>query len=156
LNSDYICNNIKDPFEERISCINKINNCNYCENENSCQICIDGYSLFNGKCEPSSNFENNLKYFTSDNGISYEICSSTTSNCEECSYNAHSFNKFHCSKCGNGLILNETFECVEDEAKKSYDEIIITSNYDKKVNSGDKIEFKIKEIQQNKYKLTNN
>ena len=47
-NSDTICNKIKDPFQERISCINKIMNCMYCENENTCQKCKIGYSLFNG------------------------------------------------------------------------------------------------------------
>ena len=154
--SDTVCNNIKDPFEERISCINKINNCMYCENEKTCQKCNDGFILFNKKCESSANFENNLKYFSPDNGTSYDTCSSIISDCEECSYNSLSFNNFHCSKCGNGLILNESYECVEDKSKKSYAPIVITSNYDRKVKSGNKIEFKIKEIQQNKYKLNNN
>ena len=155
LNSDTICNKIKDPFQERISCINKIKNCMYCENENSCQKCNNGFTLFNGKCESSINFENNLKYFTSDNGTSFDICSSIISNCEECSYKDYSFNKFHCSKCSNGLILNEVYECAEDDTNKIYDTIVITSNFDTKIKSGDKIEFKIKQIQLNKYKLNN-
>ena len=154
-NSDTICNNIKDPFEERISCINKIKNCMYCENENSCQKCKNEYSLFNGKCESSTIFENNLKYFTPDNGKNYYTCSSIISNCEECSYKEYSFNKFHCSKCSNGLILNEAYECIKDDINKFYDSIVITSNFNKKIKSGDKIEFKIKQIQQNKYKLNN-
>ena len=154
-NSDTICNNIKDPFQERISCINKIKNCMYCENENSCQKCNNGYSLFNGKCESSTKFENNVKYYTPNNGTSYDTCSSKIKNCEECSYKDYSFNKFHCSKCSNGLILNETYECVEDDINKSYDPIVITSNFDKKIKSGNKIEFKIKQIQENKYKLNN-
>ena len=51
--SNFICNKIKDPFQDRISCTNKINNCMYCENENSCKECNYGYSLFNGQCLPS-------------------------------------------------------------------------------------------------------
>ena len=128
----------------------------YCENEKTCQKCNDGFILFNKKCESSANFENNLKYFSPDNGTSYDTCSSIISDCVECSYNSLSFNNFHCSKCGNGLILNESYECVEDKSKKSYAPIVITSNYDRKVKSGNKIEFKIKEIQQNKYTLNNN
>ena len=127
-NSDTICNNIKDPFQERISCINKIKNCMYCENENLCQKCNNGFTLYNGKCESSINFENNLKYFTSDNGTSYEICSSIISNCEECSYKYYSFNKFHCSKCSNNLRLSVTYECVEEPVDNLTLKIYILAN----------------------------
>ena len=110
-NSNSICNKIKDPFQDRISCINIINNCMYCENENSCKVCNYGFSLFNGQCLPSTNYENNLKYFTPDNGTNYYTCSSVIKDCEECIYDAFSFNNFHCSKCSNGLNLSETYEC---------------------------------------------
>ena len=33
------------------------------------------------------------------------------SDCEECTYDDYSFNRFHCSKCINGQKLNETYEC---------------------------------------------
>ena len=112
--SDTVCNNMIDPFEKRISCINKINNCKYCKSENTCQKCNDGFSLFNEKCESSANFENNLKYFTPDNGTNYYTCSSIITNCEECSYNDYSLNKFHCTKCSNGLRLSVTYECIEE------------------------------------------
>ena len=58
----------------------------YCENENSCKECNYGYSLFNGQCLPSANYENNLKYFTPDNGINFFLCSSIIDYCEECYY----------------------------------------------------------------------
>ena len=109
--SSSICDTIKDPFQERISCTKNINNCMYCENENTCQKCKYGFALFNEKCLPSTNFENNLRYFTSDNGTSYYSCSSKINDCEECSYNEFLFNKFHCSKCTNGYYLNEIFIC---------------------------------------------
>jgi len=51
--------------------------------------------------------QNNLKYYTPDNGINYYKCSSKINYCEECSYNDYTFNKIQCSKCSNGLILNE-------------------------------------------------
>ena len=110
--SDTIYNNMTNPSEEKISCFNKINNCKYCENENICQKCNDGFSLFNGKCESTSNFENNLKYITPDNRINYKTCYSMINKCEEYNYNDYSFNEFHCTKCSKGLILNEVYECV--------------------------------------------
>ena len=112
--SSSLCSKIKDPFQERISCINKINNCMYCENENMCKKCNFGFTLFNEQCLPLINFENNLKYFTSDNGINYYTCSSMINNCEECSYDDFSFNKFLCSKCSNGFNLSETYECIDN------------------------------------------
>ena len=115
--SDSLCKNIKDPFQERISCINKIKNCMYCENENTCKKCNYGFALFSEQCLPSIQFKNNLKYFTSDNGTNYNSCSSMVSNCEECSYEDFSFNKFHCTKCSNGFNLSENYECVENKNK---------------------------------------
>ena len=106
-----LCNNIKDPFQERISCINKIKNCMYCKDENSCIKCNSGFSLFSGQCLPSKNNENNLKYFTNDNGTNYYNCFSLINHCEECYYDEFSFNNFHCTKCSNGLNLSETYEC---------------------------------------------
>ena len=35
-------------------------------------------------------------------------------NCEECSYDDYSFNKFHCSKCSNGLNIGEDYKCGEN------------------------------------------
>ena len=91
----------------------------YCENENSCKKCKDGFSLFNGECLDSTKFVNNLQYYTPDNGINYYTCSSKINNCEECSYNDLSFNKFHCSKCSKGLYLSETYECVINDGSNS-------------------------------------
>ena len=151
--SDEICNNMVDPFEDNISCIDKIINCKYCKNENICLKCNEGFFVFDGNCESTSNLENNLKYYTPDNGINYYKCSSKIDYCEECSYNDYILNKIHCSKCPNGLILNEKYECEEE---KFYEPIILTTKYDKKVKFGDKITFEIKKIHQNNFKLYNN
>ena len=112
--TDSFCKKMKDPFQERISCINNINDCMYCKNESVCIKCNDGFTLFNGECQPQINYENNLKYFSPDNGTNYYICSERINGCEECSYDDSSFNKFHCSKCSKGLTLNETYECLDD------------------------------------------
>jgi hypothetical protein len=144
---DSLCNKIKDPFQERISCFDKINNCIYCKNKNSCEKCSDGFSLFNEQCLSLTFFENNLKYFTPDNGKNYYKCSSKISECEECSYDDYSFNKFHCSKCSNGFILTETFECVPSYAPfLSYEKIVITSSFDQIIKAGESIHFQIKQI----------
>ena len=108
-NSDF-CNTMKDPFQERISCIEKINNCMYCENENICIKCNYGFSIVDGQCQSSIDYKNNLKYFTPDNGTNYYTCSSKINNCEECTYDDFSFNKFHCTKYFKELNLNETYK----------------------------------------------
>ena len=113
--SSYICDKIKDPFQERISCINKINNCKYCENENTCQECIKGFSLFNGNCFPLTDYKNNSKYFTPDLAKNYYSCSSVIDNCEECFYDYFSFNNLHCTKCSNGFNLSDSYECVKSQ-----------------------------------------
>ena len=110
--TDSFCDSMKDPFQERISCTDKINNCMYCENENTCEKCKYGFSLVNGECLPSKNFENNLKYYTPDKGINYYSCESMIKNCEECSYDYLSFNKFHCTKCSKDTQLSDTYECI--------------------------------------------
>ena len=110
-NPDPICKNIKDPFQDIITCANKINNCMYCKDENSCKQCNSGFSLFNGQCTPLTDFENNFKYFTPDNGINYYSCSSIIEYCEECYYDFFSYNNFHCTKCSNEFNLDESYEC---------------------------------------------
>ena len=132
LNSNSLCNTIKDPFQERISCIDKINNCMYCENENKCNKCNYGFSLFNDKCHPSTNFQNNVKYFTSDNEINYYSCSSMINGCEECSYDDFSFNKFHCTKCTDENIeCNDIFQS-EENINTTVDGSIELKNYSRK------------------------
>ena len=121
-----LCDQIKDPFQERISCLENIGNCMYCQNENTCKKCNDEFTLFNGECFPSLDYQNNLKYFTPDNGINYYTCSSKINNCKECSYDYYSFNNFHCSKCSNELNLDETFECSIN--KQSEDSLKIVDN----------------------------
>ena len=66
----------------------------------------------NGQCLPLTNYQDNLKYFTPDNGINFFLCSSVIDHCEECYYEYFSFNNFHCTKCSNGLNLDESYECV--------------------------------------------
>ena len=85
----------------------------YCKNENSCAKCNDEFTLVKGECLPLEGYEDNPKYYSPDNGISYYTCSSKINGCEECSYNDFSFNKFHCTKCSNGLRLSVTYSCVE-------------------------------------------
>ena len=162
-NSDSLCNKIKDPFQERISCIDKINNCMYCENQNSCQKCNEEYSLFNGQCLPSIDFQANLKYFTPDNEINYYTWSSRINGCEECTYHYFSFNKFHCKKCSIGLKLSLGYECIGESVDSTnlmpeviFDPIVIASNFDQKIKAGDKIEFQIMQIHKSKYNLNNN
>ena len=106
--SDSICNSIEDPFE---LCTGKISNCMLCENENKCKKCNEEYSLVNGECFPSINYENNPKYFTPDYGISYFTCSSVIDYCEECYYDIFSVNNFHCTKCSDGINLEESHIC---------------------------------------------
>ena len=106
--SNSICDKIEDPFE---ACIKKINNCLICENENICKRCIEDYSLVNGQCFSSINYENNPKYFTPDDGISYLTCSSVIDYCEECYYDIFSVNNFHCTKCSDGINLEESHLC---------------------------------------------
>ena len=65
----------------------------------------------NGQCLPLTNYQDNLKYFTPDNGINFFLCSSVIDYCEECYYEYFSFNNFHCTKCSNGLNLDESYEC---------------------------------------------
>ena len=108
---DSICNEIKDPFQKRMSCIGKINNCMYCQDENTCKECKEEFSLVNGQCLPLTNYQDNLKYFTPDNGINFFLCSSVIDYCEECYYEYFSFNNFHCTKCSDGLNLDESYEC---------------------------------------------
>ena len=120
--SDPICDKIKDPFQ----CFGKIENCMYCENENTCKKCNDGLSLINGECLPSKDYQNNLKYYTPDNGINYYTCFSKINNCEECYYDYFSFNNFHCSKCLNEFNLYENYECSinqkSEDSTKTLDE----------------------------------
>ena len=111
-NDDSECETEKDPFQERISCIDRIKNCMYCKNEDTCEKCKYGFTLFEKQCFPSKDYQNNLKYYTPNNGTNYYICSSKMGNCEYCSYTDFSFNKFHCSKCSNGFELNESYECI--------------------------------------------
>ena len=121
---DTECDLKNDPFQERISCINNINNCMYCKNENSCEKCNYGFTLFNEQCVPSIDYENNLNYFTPDNGTNYYTCESKMSNCELCTYNSYSFNKFHCTKCTNGFGLSKTFECAKESDLDSSEKFI--------------------------------
>ena len=103
----------------------------FCENENKCQKCNYGFSLFNEQYLPSKDFQNNLKYFTNDNEINYYSCSSMMSDCEECTYEDYSFNKFHCSKIINGQKLNETYESsgtLEKDSAKT-DDLEDNKNY---------------------------
>ena len=109
--TDSICNDIKDPFKDRLSCKDKISNCKYCENEISCKKCNDEFTLVNGQCFPLKDYQDNLKYFTPDYGLTYYTCSSVIDYCEECFYDYFSFNNFHCTKCSNGLELSDTYEC---------------------------------------------
>ena len=106
-----VCDKIKDPFQKRISCVDKINNCKYCEDENTCKECNDEFSLVNGQCLSLANYIDNPKYFTPDNGIHFFPCSSIIDFCEECYYEYFSFNNFHCTKCSDGLNLDESYEC---------------------------------------------
>ena len=106
--SDELCDEIKDPFLERISCTQKIDNCMYCENKNTCKKCNYGFSLVNGKCLSSLDYQNKLKYFTPENGTNYYTSSSKINDCEECYYDYYSFNNFHCTKFTNGVYLDET------------------------------------------------
>ena len=85
----------------------------YCENESTCKKCKYGFTLVNKKCVDSKNYENNIKYYSPDNGTNYYTCSSKISGCEECTYDAFSFNNFHCTKCSNGLTLIKTYECIK-------------------------------------------
>ena len=98
----------------------------YSENENTCKKCKDGFSLFNGECLPSKDYQNNLKYYTPDNGINYYTCFSKINNCEECYYDYFSFNNFHCSKCLNEFNLYENYECSinqqSEDSTKTLDE----------------------------------
>ena len=116
------CSNMKDPFQVRASCTNKINNCMDCQNENTCIKCNYGFSLFNGQCQSSTNYKNNKKYYTPDNEINYYPCSSMVKGCEECSYDALSFNKFHCTKCSSGYNLNEGYECKDGNGQTPQDD----------------------------------
>ena len=88
----------------------------YCENENSCKECNNGFSLFDGQCLPSIDLQNNLKCFTPDNGTHYYTCSLKVSNWNKCSYDDFLFNKFHCSQCSNGLKLIKTNECESEQS----------------------------------------
>ena len=47
--------------------------------------------------------------------------------CDECSYDDYSFNKFHCSKCTQGQQLNETHECSEISGEVESDNIDTTN-----------------------------
>ena len=111
-----VCNTIKDPFEERISCINNINNCMHCKNETFCEKCNYGFTLVKDECLPIEDYEKNLQYFTPNNGTNYYTCSYKIPGCEECTYDDFSLNKFHCSKCSKGLKLNETYQCSSTNA----------------------------------------
>lgn len=106
--SNYYCDKIKDPFQERISCIDKIDNCMYCKNESICEKCNYGFSLLNKQCFPTNNFIKNLEYFTPDNGTNFYPCSSIISDCKECTYDDFSFNKFHCTKFSTEVPSTET------------------------------------------------
>ena len=114
---DSECEIKKDPFKDRISCIDKINNCMYCKNENICEKCNYGFTLFNEQCFLSNDYQNNVKFYSPDNGTSYYTCTSKMKNCEECSYDDFSFNKFKCSKCSNEYKLSESYECIYESSK---------------------------------------
>ena len=126
--SNFFCEKIKEHFQKRISCIDTINNCMYCKNEYLCKKCNYGFSLFNRQCLPSINFQNNFKYYTPDNGINYYTCSSKNSNCEECSYDDTLLNKFHCSKCSNGVMINKSFECISSSRNSENENIVYKDN----------------------------
>ena len=65
-----------------------------------------------------------LNYFTPDNGTNYYTCESKMSNCELCTYNSYSFNKFHCTKCTNGFGLSKPFECAKESDLDSSEKFI--------------------------------
>ena len=94
---------------------NDITNCDECSNGNTCNKCIEGYSLRYDntiECVLKTSMTNNKQFYTDDSGINYYLCSRYNSidYCEECS------NSNTCNKCENGYVLKRTniYECVEE------------------------------------------
>ena len=87
---------------------NDIDNCYECSNDNTCDVCLADYTLYNNKklCVRQIDIDNNL-YVETNPGI-YSTCSSLIQDCKKCS------NADTCLVCQEGAGLTINNACVNE------------------------------------------
>ena len=88
--------------------------CDECMNETICRKCINTYGFFVNdytKCI----FVGNNKYYSLDEGITFDLCNNTFPNCDECTDN-------ECTKCYENYYFIKTNrrECFDDKNLSKY------------------------------------
>ena len=90
-----------------------IQNCEQCLNKSYCIKCKTNYFLLENYHEEcyNSKTENENKYYTENEGISYNLCNNTIKGCEECN------NSKSCEKCEKNYFFvdNDKRKCVKKE-----------------------------------------
>ena len=102
----------KDNGTSYFFCGNEINNCEKCEynivDDNiKCNLCNDGYIIYENKCILKSEVDENKTYFYIDNN-NVKKCSDVIPNCQQCN------NENTCDKCmkGNYFLNNDKTICI--------------------------------------------
>ena len=99
-------------------CDTNIKNCEQCQNKNdTCSKCNEGFYFLESNRTFCFSGINLTKYYTIDNGISYQLCNKTISNCGKCSLNNDDINiPIKCDLCEkNYYFLEENREiCYTD------------------------------------------
>ena len=96
---------------------NSINHCQYCQDKDSCDKCLDGYAFINEdklSCNSIANLGNH--YIKDDvNGIIYKQCSEYIDNCDTCT------EKTKCLTCKSGFsLINDYSLCINLTERKYY------------------------------------
>ena len=106
------------------ACDTYIKNCEKCLNQSFCLECKSPFFLLGNnhiKCFDTKP-ENESKYYTDDEGITYFLCNATIEHCEECN------GKNNCIKCEDNyfMVNNDKTKCVKkdkiDEDNYYFDE----------------------------------
>ena len=110
------CDNYYKLDENNIFCIEKVKNCEIYDNITyNCIKCKDEY-VFIELDRNICHIINKTKYYSTDNGISYYLCNSSISNCDECD------NPLTCDKCimSYYFIDENRNECFNDKNLTKY------------------------------------
>lgn len=117
-NKCYYKINLENYYKEGdayFPCNKSIDFCNKCKVKDSCLECNENYYFIGDDRKVCRTGENLKKYYTNDNGISYYLCNSKMSNCDEC------YTDNFCYLCYNTYFLKyeNSRECfLETELKQ--------------------------------------
>ena len=104
-------------FDKTI-CIDKIENCENYNDNDTCSNCKGDYAFIKEDRENCYKIDNKENYYTLDNGISYYPCDTNIKNCDECN-NKNDI----CSKC------KESYYFLEYNRTFCYNKIDLTNYY---------------------------